>query len=499
MSKILVVHTSLLNIEVTLEKVKKLHTKSGPFTYCIILSKDDLSDSIKDPNKDEIPELLLLNSSSDILPEGSTSKEISSEITGFEGCGIYKFSNNLTLGYLTYNANNLSKYYSDLKERISTLKESKIDILITEEWSKAISKVGNNNKDGNQIIDTMVSKLHPRYHFTFSNSAQFTEIGPFIWRDTAVISRTFNIPEYGKGKKWAYAFQLNLDDSKSEIPSDSIIENPYIVAPKKRSLNEKSEEKPKGETKLRKILPEMCHFCFSNKDLQDHMIVSISNNAYVTIAKGPLSIPYGDMNFAGHCLIIPIEHIPKLNNGETSNIFESKLYKELLSYEKSIVLMNYRKYDMSSVSFEINSERSIHYHKQVIPIPKHLILKFQSSLDRQCYFNNKKVKGNANLNFDEYTPQDEKYRAIVENPKANYIQFSVYETSEDEPKVYLAEFEVNQRLDLQFGRRVLAFLLHVPKRVKWDSPLCLQSPEEETKEVQLFQKGYKDYDIAQKD
>ncbi|CAL9732426.1 CWF19-like protein Drn1p [Monosporozyma unispora] len=497
MNKILIIHTVLDTLSESLEKVKKLNQKNGPFNYCLVLSREDLKDDLKGLSREGLPTLLTFNSMTDILPSNSTSSEISDGVLSFNGCGIYKFSNGLSLGYLTYNGTNINNHDSELKNRIKELSDSDIDILITYEWSNAISQ-SKAELSGTSIIDTMVQKIQPKYHFAFSKSDQFVESGPFIWRSSSVISRFLNIPEYGKGKRWAYAFQLDSSKSNSEVLPESTADNPYTTASKKRSLSDKNEFNLKKDGKLRKILPEMCHFCFSNKDLQDHMIVSISDNAYVTIAKGPLSEPYDEMSFSGHCLVIPIEHIPKLNNGENSDIFSSNLYKEMMGYEKSIITMNYRKFNMSSVSFEINSERSIHYHKQIIPVPRHLILKFASALDRQCYFNNKKVKGNANLDFEKFTTGDEEFKSIVEDPKSNYVQFTVYETSESEPKIYLAQFQLQQRLDLQFGRRVLAFLLHLPKRVKWDSPLCLQTPEEETKEAQAFQKGYRDYDIASK-
>lgn len=497
MNKILIIHTSLEKLIEAVEKVKKLNKKNGPFTYCLILGKEDLKDALKDIDRADLPTLVTFNSDTDIQPSASTSNEISVGVLRFDGYGVYKFSNGLSLGYLTYNNNKITTHDAEIKEKINALVDSKVDVLITHEWSNSISDL-KKQPTGNMLIDSVVQKIQPRYHFAFSNDEQFVETEPFIWRDSGVISRFLNIPEYGKGKRWAYAFQIDSDNSNTESLPENTIDNPYTTIHKKRTLSEKNKDKPAKDGKLRKILPEMCHFCFSNKDLQDHMIVSISNNAYVTIAKGPLSEPYDEMTFSGHCLVIPIEHIPKLNNGENSDILGSKLYQEMMGYEKSIATMNYRKFDMSSVSFEINSERSIHYHKQIVPVPKHLILKFATALDRQCYFNNKKVKGNANLDFEEFTLKDPTYKGIVEDPKANYVQFTLYETSEAEPKVYLAQFQVEQRLDLQFGRRVLAFLLNLPKRVKWDSPLCLQTPEEETKEAQAFQKGYRDYDIAPK-
>lgn len=185
------------------------------------------------------------------------------------------------------------------------------------------------------------------------------ELEPFSWEGGRV-SRFLNIPKYGSGKKWAYAFNISVGDDEEVEPSN-LISNPYESASlnrKKRPLEietgevvnqdrkisaigEKSEIK-----KMRTILPTNCHFCFSNPNLEDHMIISIGKLVYLTTAKGPLSVPKGDMDMSGHCLIIPIEHIPKLNSSEKIELAQS-----LLAYQSSLVKMNYVKFDMSTAVF----------------------------------------------------------------------------------------------------------------------------------------------------
>ncbi|QLQ80225.1 hypothetical protein HG537_0D02260 [Torulaspora globosa] len=225
------------------------------------------------------------------------------------------------------------------------------------------------------------------------------------------------------------------------------------------------------------------------------MFVSIGTHAYLTTAKGPLSVPTGDMDFHGHCLIVPIKHMPKLNMGE-QDFLESALRKELSLYELSVVKMNHRKFDMSTVVFEIHSDQTIHFHKQIIPVPKYLIMRFQEALERQVYLNNERYTTNAKMNFQTFSSEDQEYKNIIADAKNNFFQFTVYETSQDEPAIYLSQFNANDRLDLQFGRRVVAFLMRLPKRINWSSPVCKQSKEQEIDEVKKFQKGYGTFDIA---
>ena len=48
-----------------------------------------------------------------------------------------------------------------------------------------------------------------------------------------------------------------------------------------------------------------CWFCLSNPDIEKHLIASIGDDIYLTLAKGGLN------DF--HCLIIPLGHYPSLN------------------------------------------------------------------------------------------------------------------------------------------------------------------------------------------
>src|SRR5690606_23012868 len=66
-----------------------------------------------------------------------------------------------------------------------------------------------------------------------------------------------------------------------------------------------------------------CWFCLSNPDIEKHLIISIGNEVYLTLAKGAIT--------PNHILIIPIEH--------QSSIFGSykKLEMEAYQYKKALV------------------------------------------------------------------------------------------------------------------------------------------------------------------
>lgn len=62
MNKILIIHTSTVDLEVTLDKLKRLNSRNGPFDYCIIFSDKDISQSIKNIESDDLPVFILFNS-----------------------------------------------------------------------------------------------------------------------------------------------------------------------------------------------------------------------------------------------------------------------------------------------------------------------------------------------------------------------------------------------------------------------------------------------------
>lgn len=474
----LVAHAEEDNLSIVIEKIEKLNTKSGPFD-CAILLGNPVSklDTIKITPK--LPTLFVpANDDNDSSREGLVTLKN----------GIYEWRNALSIGYFTGNA----------QTELSKFKES-VDILITNDYSVAISKECSKTS-GNSQVDEIVKLCHPRYHFTYADPENFVELEPFIWEEDQKVTRFINLAAYGSKNKWAYAFNID-SDTNLPLPND-LMNNPYLYNQSTRKHARENTEiggepqMKKSTSEVKKVSPVACHFCFTNPDIEDHMVISIASNSYVTIAKGPLSIPRGDMDFSGHCLIIPIEHIPKLHRGD-KNFLESKLRQELLQFESSIAKMNFTKFDMSTVVFEIHSDNMVHFHKQVVPIARYLIGKFVNALDRQVHINNEKFGRNKNIEFEFFeSSEDPKYKDIVNDPKSNYMMFSVYETPDMSPKIYLAKFDANDRIDLQFGRRTLAFLLHLPNRVNWRSPTCLQDKEQEEIEARKFQRAYKDHDIA---
>lgn len=480
----MILHSTADDLSIVIEKIRKLHSKSGPFDNVILLG--DIESCIYDIDLSGLPPLVSFG------PLSTSDKEGLQNVTILRGFGVHETPSGLQVGFIQFDDKELEQNRSFILDKFSNLK-GPLDILISRQWSECIADRESTTL-GHEVIDKVSTECQPQYHFSYDDPDHFFELEPFMWETSKIYTRFINVPSFNSGKKWAYAFNIYTGtDLDRYVKPPNLIENPYRS--KKRSLEATATDEL-AQKKLKTILPSNCHFCFTNPNVEDHMFISISSTAYLTIAKGPLSVPRGEMNFSGHCLLVPIEHIPKVKLIDDDSQ-AAKLLEDLNSYERSIVKMNYRKFDMSTVVFEIHSDNSIHFHKQLIPVPKYLIMKFSQALDRQLSLNNEKYLNNGKLDFKLFkSNKDKEYIRIADDRKNNYLQFTVYPTNEAEPEVYLSLFEPNNRMDLQFGRRVLAFLLRLPKRVIWNSPICKQSKEQEEKEVLQFQKSYAEYDVA---
>lgn len=502
--RVLVVHSQDEDTEKLLTKIIKLHDKNGPFDICLLLgdvaeSVLKLSTDAKDNLVKEVGSRLPIYIFDECILHD---RAIPSNFTFLKGFGVHEFDNGIQICYCTLPSSELSK--EDKDTILGKFKEVvHADLLVTREWSRTLAEQENIFDDGNEVIDEINKLVRPSYHFSYGQDKEFFELKPFLWKESDFSTRFLNIASFNSGKKWAYAFELNPLKPSSITDKKSLQDNPYeriITTTKKRQrdLGTSTEDNQSDiqQKKNKIVLPTSCHFCFSNPNIEDHMIVAIGSHAYLTIAKGPLTQPNAEMNFSGHCILVPIEHKPKLSQYISSEGVE----RELHQFEKSIVDMNYKNFDMCTIIFNIESEKSIHFHEQIFPIPKYYIMKFQEALNRQLYMNNERYANNTKLEFLKFnSASDPEYLKIVDDSTSNYLQFKVIETNNTEPMIYLAKFDPENRIDLQFGRRVIAFMLCLPRRVKWNSPICQQNKSQEENEVKLFQKAYKDFDITSKD
>ncbi|CUS21978.1 LAQU0S04e05380g1_1 [Lachancea quebecensis] len=497
MPKVLILRASVDTVDAVLTKLEQLNAKSGPFD-CAVLLGHIFGKAEEAKSKTAAVPVFCTNGRELLMPDQGSHK-LGSNITLLNGHGIFITSHGLRIAYVSGSSDYLEKNHESIMTTFTSLDNKNVDILLTDDWSKPFDGSREAQSKGSVLVDEIMKAVRPKYHFATNVVDLFHETLPFAWSGSDVLTRCLNVAEYNSGAKWAYAFSVSLDDNGPKPSKPSLMENPYERPVTNKRHLEQNQATEAPVKKPKQILPEECRFCFSNPKIEEHLIISIGEYAYLTTAKGPLTVPTNKMEFSGHCLVIPIKHIPKINceDGIEYDVSASPIYLESIKYERAIAKMNFERFETCTIAFEINSENSIHYHKQVFPVAKYLVAKFSAALERQVHFNNTKYTNNAKLEFVQYNGLDnEDFRALLNDRKQNYIQFTVHEDEGVEPKVYVAQFGANERIDLQFGRRVLAFVLRLPKRAKWDSRICHQTQEEEKKDVKLFQENFKEYELS---
>ncbi|OMO67291.1 Zinc finger, CCCH-type [Corchorus capsularis] len=214
-----------------------------------------------------------------------------------------------------------------------------------------------------------------------------------------------------------------------------------------------------------------CWFCLSSPNVDSHLVISIGENFYCALAKGPL--------VQDHALIIPVEHLPNtLCLPEDSEI-------ELGKYRNSLK-MYYKNQGKDAVFFEWISVRSSHANLQAIPVPS------SKTAALKDIFNLAAKK----LGFEFVT---KKFNNNSEGRKWLRTQFdknlSCFYVELPDGSILLHVIEENEKFPAQFGREVLAGLLNMADRADWRN--CTPGKEEETMLAENFKKRFQVFDPSQ--
>ncbi|KAH7328628.1 CwfJ C-terminus 2-domain-containing protein-like protein [Stachybotrys elegans] len=392
------------------------------------------------------------------------------------------------------------------------------DILLTSIWPAGIWSGSNVALDPMQqasisssdAVATLCATLKPRYHFSASPGPFFYEREPFITQtgkddDPPVVTRFISMAPYGTPKvKTMYAFNLNKSDTA--IPAGAT-QSPLLAGKgqKRRERNDESRggdwNRDRGRRQKRRHAspppgPGQCYFCLSNPNLSTHMCCSIGDDAYITTAKGPLptSSTFADsgLEFPGHLLIIPLPHAPTISSmGDVSDPSSDavKTYKEMTRFREAIQAMISTKssHKLGVVTWEISRDRNVHLVWQLLAVPAKLI---QDGLAEAAF----KVEA-ENQQYPAFTTKDV---SLEEQPSfGDFFRVWLWADDGDDKikgKSLVMPLPTDMRFDLQFGRRVLAKLMGLEKRIIWQD--CEQSEEEETKDVEVFRELFKEWDFT---
>ncbi|OQD68611.1 hypothetical protein PENDEC_c033G02401 [Penicillium decumbens] len=399
------------------------------------------------------------------------------------------------------------------------------DILITNQWPKGIrfgSQVALPEDKSLlpsevQCVSDVVATLKPRYHFSASDGF-FYEREPFFHMptedspDAKPLTRFISLAAFGSKQKAMYAFTIDPKAAPPITVAAGVTASPLSASQVKRkglapqresfqrfSVAEEDHQRPrKRQQRAPPPGPDQCFFCLSNPNIATHLITSIGNEAYLTTAKGPLPPNnfFPDLGFPGHMLIIPLSHSPTINTISDPEM-RTNTYTEMQRYRSSLhqMITDRSSGKLGAVTWEVSRGSGIHIHWQFLPVPADLI---RGGLVEAAF----KVEA-ENLSYPRFTSTTAS--ADGSNEPGDFFRVWIWssgttegETSEAEAeaseKTLMLELTPDFRFDLQFGRRVMAKLLELDKRMNWKD--ATQAVEEEEADAEAFKEAFKKYDFS---
>ncbi|OJJ45410.1 hypothetical protein ASPZODRAFT_17626 [Penicilliopsis zonata CBS 506.65] len=405
------------------------------------------------------------------------------------------------------------------------------DILVTSQWPRGVrtgSKVslpeGSTPPEEVQCVADLCSTLKPRYHLSTSG-AMFFEREPFFHLpsedqspDAKPLTRFISLAAYNNPskQKWMYAFSL---DPKAPVPLSVPVgatATPFApIQPKRKGLASQKESfsrfaveddsnRPRKRARAPPPGPEQCFFCLSNPNIATHLITSIGNESYLTTAKGPLPTAktFPSLDFPGHMLIVPFSHSPTLNL-ITDPEARSSTFREMQRYRDALhsMLRSRGSADaLGAVTWEVSRGNGIHVHWQFLPVPADLVSRglveaaFKVEAENLRY-----PKFEKPSSQDEATEPGDFFRVWIwrpDSPPAGGEQVTSNDKNSEAANLttLLLPLSTDFRFDLQFGRRVMAKLLQLERRMNWRDDV--QTQEAEEADAEAFKEAFKEFDFT---
>ncbi|XP_065207734.1 CWF19-like protein 1 [Planococcus citri] len=499
-------------------KFKKLFTrvdnitkKSGPFDYLFCVgnffgsSDEEFSPYKSGELKSPISTYVLGPNDATFLkhyPEVNGC-ELAHNITYLGKRGVFNTNSGLTIAYVSGVENSkLSKECQITEDDIDRVRTACIksqqatyrgtDILLTSQWPAGITDLGKNSisnpPKGSVLLAKLAYQIKPRYHFFALEKRHYERppyknqipgFGDHITRPIALA----NVANENK-EKWLYAmnvkplkymrdyelYQLTTDTTECPFSfEDDVKHQQYFYdmnyrdrGDKNRKRKNRNEEFELRKQKVMNVSQDDCWFCLASPKFEKHLVVSIGEESYLTLAKGGL--------VADHVMILPIAHYRVYSEMPKS------LRDEIEQFKKSLTL--YCKSRGKVPVFFDRNFKTPHYQMQVIPIPSKL-----TAAARDLFMDLAEEKG---LSLTE-VPSTAKLEDISTSD-SSYFYVEIGE--------YRLMHSIKKFFPLQFAREVLANerLLNLQDRIEWRN--CPTSREEEEDILKTFRNDFSSYDFT---
>ena len=414
------------------------------------------------------------------------------------------------------------------------------EILITSHWptklrsgSKVTVPDNAQTPRTEQCVADLCSKIKPRYHFSISDDL-FFEREPFFHLtedgkpDPGAITRFVSLAPFGNSskQKWLYAFTIDPNAPTATTITPGTTASPFLTNNANQSMK---RERDGWQTEVysrysngnggdhyrptkrsrgprHQPTPQECFFCLSNPNLATHLITSIGTDVYLTIAKGPLPTDktFPSLGCPAHILIIPLVHAPTFK-AFTEPESRISTYKEMQRYRRCLqnLLIDRCKDTVGAITFEISRADGVHVHWQFLPVPADTIKKGLVEAAFKVEAENLKYPAFKAIEINDGTVEStDFFRVWIWRSEegeaggadaANGGEDDLSGTRGKEKSLVLS-LPPEIRFDLQFGRRVIAKLLGLEKRMNWRD--CPQTEEEEKKDANAFKAVFRKFDFA---
>lgn len=395
-----------------------------------------------------------------------------------------------------------------------------VDILITSQWPKDVEKYGSASKrvehkyPDSACIAEVARVLRPRYHFVGVEGV-FYERQPYrnhqvLLEPARHVTRFVALANAGNKDKLKYLYAFNIVPlSKMETTDlvtqpEDVTECPYtpsaVLADKQedegqqffydmkagppqrgRKRGHHSERGGGGgggkgrhdgenrhgdyhEKKPRKEVQPAgpCWFCLGSPEVEKHLVVSVSDKAYLALAKGGL-VP-------DHVLILPVHHHQSLVSSPQDVVEQIEKYKSCLR-------KMFRSKEKGVVFFERNF-RTQHLQIQAVPIPQDSIVDIKDTF-MSC-------AESENIELAEIPKHSDLKQIVPDGAPYFYVELPTGEK---------CLHRISKHFPLQFGREAVCepAILNMPERVDWRN--CKVEKDEEKEMATKFKADFRQFDF----
>uniref|UniRef100_A0A2K6VLD5 Cwf19-like C-terminal domain-containing protein n=1 Tax=Onchocerca volvulus TaxID=6282 RepID=A0A2K6VLD5_ONCVO len=506
-----------------LKRVDAVNKKNGPFDMLFCVGEFFGPDN--ESNERIISGIVKMPISTYILGSccPSTSRfypddgvEFSTNLTYLGKRGILNTAGGLQVAYVSgiegsqalpfqFNQNDVSELLKFVNASTGYLG---LDLLLTSMWPAGISKFSTNcpkvDVEGSCILSQLAAGLKPRYHFAgmgahyertpYRNHRVLQEAAQHVTRFIGLAA--VNNPEKDK---WLYAFSITpmrkLSRAELTAQPDNTTEFPYMEILARMILDEREKRKKQEDSKEQYFfdmsaevednvdhggkrrrknefssreprIQQPCWFCLSNVDAEQYLVISVADECYLAMPKGPL--------VDDHVMILSIGHIQSVVAAPQAVRDDIKKYKDALT-------LMFNKQGKLPVFFERNYKTQ-HLQIQVVPVPKTC-----SKALRSSFLNAAQIK---NIEMIFLKEEEEIWDTVNEGCPYFLVELP------DGSRLYALKMV---DFPLQFGREVLAeaALLDCEEKVDWRQ--CELEKSEQAKLVDNLKLIFKPYDFTDAD